>query len=405
VTVIPPTVLVIDDDRTMLSFVAMVLKQEGYSIHKASSGEQAIELMETIQPALIVCDWMMPGLTGLEVCHYIKSHPAFASTFFILLTAREEVADRIQGLDMGADEFFSKPVNASELRARVRAGLRLYQSTQDLKLLAQNLEDQKKLLETELTEAADYVCSLLPASSTADRHGVQIQSYFLPSKQLGGDFFDYHWLDEHRLRFYLMDTAGHGLRAALFSVSLQNYIKSFSLANNTVDICNPSQMLRLLNETFQMEDHHDQYVTLWYGIFDRRTQQLTYSNAGHPPAALIHCDTLKLLPSTGLPIGILDRGEFRSITCTVQPGSSLYIFSDGLYELADSGEELELLAEKGESYGIEQFLELLQNFDTQEGQKGLNWVPQSILRQVNKPNFVDDCSLLQIQFNRLPCLP
>ncbi|MGA1626168.1 MAG: response regulator, partial [Prochlorothrix sp.] len=115
-TVIPPKVLVIDDDRTMLAFVTMVLRKEGYALYQAASGEDAIELIETLSPALIVCDWMMPGMTGLEVCHYIKSHPKLASTFFILLTAREEVADRIQGLDMGADEFVSKPVNASELR-------------------------------------------------------------------------------------------------------------------------------------------------------------------------------------------------------------------------------------------------------------------------------------------------
>lgn len=404
-TVLPPNVLVIDDDRTMLAFVTLVLKQEGYAIHQASSGEEAIALAESIQPALIVCDWMMPGMTGLEVCHYIKSHPSLASTFFILLTAREEVADRIQGLDMGADEFVSKPVNASELRARVRAGLRLYQSTQDLKILAQSLEDQKKLLETELTEAADYVCSLLPTSLAADLHGVQVQSYFLPSKQLGGDFFDYHWLDEHRLRFYLMDTAGHGLRAALFSVSLQNFIKSFSLSNSTVDICDPSQMLKLLNESFQMEEHHDQYVTLWYGIFDRRTQQLTYSNAGHPPAALIHRSAIDLLPSTGLPVGILATSEFRSVTCTVRPGSSLYIFSDGLYELVESGEELERLAAEDKAYGLQQFLTLIQDFDAQADPQGLNWVPAEILRRAKQSNFVDDCSLLQIQFDRLGQLP
>lgn len=393
----------------MLAFVTMVLRKEGYALYQAASGEDAIELIETLSPALIVCDWMMPGMTGLEVCHYIKSHPKLASTFFILLTAREEVADRIQGLDMGADEFVSKPVNASELRARVRAGLRLYQSTQDLKLLAQTLEDQKKLLETELAEAADYVCSLLPTSLNADRHGVQVQSYFLPSKQLGGDFFDYHWLDEHRLRFYLMDTAGHGLRAALFSVSLQNFIKSFPLSNSTVDLCNPSQVLKLLNDSFQMEEHHDQYVTLWYGIFDRRTQQLTYSNAGHPPAVLI--DPLApdmpvdLLPSTGVPVGILEGAEFKSVTCTVRPGSSLYIFSDGLYELADSGEELELLEQQDKDYGLSQFLELIHQFDRKEEQIDLGWIPQEVLRQAEKPYFVDDCSLLQIQFDRLLHLP
>jgi len=185
VSVLPPKVLIVDDDRTMLAFLTLALKSQGYDLYQAQSGPMALEQLDTIEPALIVCDWMMPQMTGLEVCHYVKQHPTLASTFFILLTAREEVADRIQGLDTGADEFLSKPVNASELRARVRAGLRLYQSTQALKQVAQRLKDQKQLLEVELKEAADYVSSLLPSPLAADRHGIRIQSYFLPSKQLG----------------------------------------------------------------------------------------------------------------------------------------------------------------------------------------------------------------------------
>jgi phosphoserine phosphatase RsbU/P len=406
VSQIPPKILVIDDDRIMLTYVAMMLKQEGYEIHKAKDGDTGLAMAKELKPALIVCDWMMPGTTGLQVCHKIKNDPQMSSTFFILLTAREDVEDRIRGLDMGADEFLSKPVNASEMRARVRAGLRIYQANQDLKTVAQRLQEQKQLLEDELREAADYVRSLLPKPLNTEPRSLYVDSYFVPSKQLGGDFFDFHWLDENRLRIYLMDTAGHGLRAALFSVSLQNFIKSFPLNNPTVDLCDPAQVMNLLNTSFQMENHHDQYVTIWYGIFDRRTQQLTYSNAGHPPAILIdhsHTDPdlmITPLPSTGIPIGILETSNFRSKTCTIRPGMSLYIFSDGLYELNQSEETLSQSAPE-EVYGLPEFLKLLEEFENQRYQHNLSldWIAQEVLKATDNQQFSDDCSLLHVQFD------
>ena len=184
-------ILVIDDDATMRLLVTLVLRKQGYEVVQAKNGEEGLALAQEIIPALIICDWMMPKMDGLQVCQAIKSDPKFSATFFILLTAREEVADRIQGLDTGADEFLSKPIESTELQSRVRAGLRLYQLNQKLQKLATDLQQQKQLLEAELAEAAAYVQSLLPAPQEGK---ISIRSYFLPSTQLGGDFFYYDWI-------------------------------------------------------------------------------------------------------------------------------------------------------------------------------------------------------------------
>ena len=138
------------------------------------------------RPALIICDWIMPGLNGLEVCNRIKTDPNLSTTFFILLTSLDSVADRVKGLDAGADDFITKPIEQNELKARVRAGLRLHQ-------LSRDLQTQKLLLETELAEAAEYVRSLLPLPLTEP---FEVDSRFIPSRQLGGDCFDYYWLDD-----------------------------------------------------------------------------------------------------------------------------------------------------------------------------------------------------------------
>lgn len=98
------------------------------------------------------------------------------------MTSRVSVEDRIQGLDVGADDFICKPIDLQELKARVRAGLRLHQ-------LSKDLEIQKQLLETELNEAAEYVSSLLP--DFLDDKNILINYMFIPSLHLGGDIFDY----------------------------------------------------------------------------------------------------------------------------------------------------------------------------------------------------------------------
>ncbi|MBD2025999.1 response regulator, partial [Leptolyngbya sp. FACHB-711] len=149
-------ILVIDDDPLICLTVKKLLQHDGHEVMTAANGQEGIEQAKQFQPALIICDWNMPAMDGLEVCRQIKAEPRLTTTFFILFTSRMAIEDRIQGLNNGADDFLSKPVDFGELKARVGAGLRLYQLNQDL-------QTQKQRLEDELSEAAAYVRSLLPA--------------------------------------------------------------------------------------------------------------------------------------------------------------------------------------------------------------------------------------------------
>jgi len=329
-------ILVIDDDATMRLLVTLVLRKQGYEVVQAKNGEEGLALAQEIIPALIICDWMMHKMDGLQVSQAIKSDPKFSATFFILLTAREEVADRIQGLDTGADEFLSKPIESTELQSRVRAGLRLYQLNQKLQKLATDLQRQKQLLEAELAEAAAYVQSLLPASQEDE---ISIRSYFLPSTQLGGDFFYYDWIktaDQSLLRFYFLDVSGHGLRAALLSVSIRNFLQLSSLQERNINLENPSAVLNLLNDNFSMEAHGGQYFTIFYGTYNPQTQELTYANGGHPPGILI-CPTENTplsLTATGIPVGFMPGFKFEMKSQIIPEASKLYVFSDGSLVMA-----------------------------------------------------------------------
>lgn len=125
-------ILVVDDDLTVQLVLKNLLTRQGHEVAIAQNGEEALRYVKLLYPDLIICDWIMPRLDGLEVCRQVKADPELATTFIILLTMRDQITDRVQGLDAGADEFISKPIDVEELLARVRAGLRSRQLTRQL---------------------------------------------------------------------------------------------------------------------------------------------------------------------------------------------------------------------------------------------------------------------------------
>lgn len=375
-------ILVIDDDPTIRVVLTRALQKHGYQVTVASNGEEGIERAYQLSPALIICDWMMPVMDGLEVCRQIKAHPELSTTFFILLTSRGATEDRVIGLDTGADEFLSKPIEINELKARVRAGLRIHQLTQDLRT-------SKRMLEEELSEAADYVRSLLPRPLTQP---ITIFNQFIPSRQLGGDCFDYFWLDSNHLAIYLLDVAGHGLSATLPSVSVLNLLRSGSLPS--VDFTQPDRVLTALNEAFQMDLQQDKYFTIWYGVYHRDQRQLMYSSAGHPPALLFvgkpgPNPQVQQLKTQGFPIGMFPEAEYMQKSCEIEPYSTLYVFSDGVYEINQPD---------GTLWGLNAFVNLLTSYR----QTHITDLDELLeyLRALNPKNTLDDdLSLLQINFD------
>jgi sigma-B regulation protein RsbU (phosphoserine phosphatase) len=375
-------ILIIDDDRPIQMFLKRILEKQGYQVITASTGEEGILRTLDSPPALIICDWIMPGLSGIEVCNIIKKDPKLSTTFFILLTSLDSVADRVKGLDAGADDFISKPIEHNELQARVRAGLRLHQ-------LSQDLQTQKLLLETELAEATEYVKSLLPLP--VNKH-LSIQFTFLPSRQLGGDCFDYNWLDADTLAIYLLDVAGHGLKATLPSISVLNLLRSRALKD--LNYYQPSEVLAALNNTFQMNYQNDKYFTIWYGVYNRVSRQLTYSSAGHPPAIILSGNSpthteVKRLKTPGMPVGMFPEAKYTDAYCQIEKSSILYIFSDGAYEITQSN---------GTLWSLEGFIQILISLQYSVDNQ-LDYILDYLINLNSKETFEDDLSILQVKFD------
>ncbi len=374
-------ILVIDDDLVMQMILKNTLQGHGYQVIVAKNGKEGISLAQKHHPALVICDWMMPDVDGLEVCRQLKLDQNLYASIFILLTSRGAVEDKVKALDNGADDFLSKPIDKTELIASVRAGLRIYQLNQDLQV-------QKQLLEAELTEASDYVKSLLPISLEGT---VNITAEFIPSSKLGGDCYDFYWLDADHLAIYLIDTSGHGVGSALLSISILNLLRSQSFGKEK--FYEPSVIMTELNHAFQMSQHSGRYFTMWYGVYKRSQRKLIYANAGHPQGLLIAGDRtnprIKELPSLDMPIGFFPDVEYTSSELSIEPDSKLYIFSDGIFEVIQADERI---------WGMPKFFNfLLEKFALNE-EVNANLVLQKICSETPNAKFGDDVSLLQISF-------
>jgi sigma-B regulation protein RsbU (phosphoserine phosphatase) len=380
-------ILIIDDDPTTRLILSRALIGEGYKVEVASNGEEGLQKAQAMNPSLIICDWMMPLMDGLEVCRHVKGFTTLVNSYFILLTSRDGVEDIVKGLENGADDFLPKPIRKDEFKARVRAGLRLHQANKDL-------EFQKSRLEAEQAQAAEYVRSLLPKD--LEGGAVSIYSYFKPSTQLGGDSFDFYWLDQDHLVIYLLDVSGHGVGAALLSVSVLNLLRTKGLQSKEideiVDLTQPSQVLKTLNEYFQMSKYNDLYFTIWYGVYNKNTQRLIYSSAGHPAAVLISTQKNRhqplLLKTSGLPIGIIPDAVYQNASYPIDQSSEIFIFSDGVYEITQKDNKVRT---------FDSFVQMLLTLTGKSKVDQIVTNAEAIGKYGNQ--FEDDFSLLQAVFN------
>jgi sigma-B regulation protein RsbU (phosphoserine phosphatase) len=195
------------------------------------------------------------------------------------------------------------------------------------------LVDSQQHLVRELHEAVGYVRSLLPEPLEAP---VRTRWLFVPSSQLGGDCFGYGWVDDDHFAVYLLDVCGHGVGAALLSISVMNALRAQALQGT--DFRDPAGVLAGLNDAFPMDRQNGKYFTIWYGVFDRRGRRLAYASAGHPPAVLLTgpaADRARAveLGMANFAIGVMPGEPFNAAATPLDTFGKMYVFSDGVYEV------------------------------------------------------------------------
>ncbi|MGO9566276.1 MAG: PP2C family protein-serine/threonine phosphatase [Desulfomonilaceae bacterium] len=328
-----PKVLIVDDTPENIQVLMETLKDQ-YTIVAAINGEKALKMaVGEPRPDLILLDIMMPGMDGYEVCRRLKADEQVQHIPIIFVTAKTEVEDETLGFELGGVDYITKPFSIPVVKARVKAHLEL-KILRDLEAIQRaKLETVLGMLNSELAEAAEYVKFLLPQPITEGP--LQADWRFVPCTSLGGDSLGYHWLDEDSFAIYLIDVCGHGVGAALHSVSVLNVLRSKNLQN--IDFRRPDQVLAGLNAVFPMDNHRNMYFTMWYGVYSRSSRLLTYASGGHPPALLMqdmgNRSEIRELRTPNLFVGGLDGINFEYDQVEIKPAARLYVFSDGVYEI------------------------------------------------------------------------
>src|SRR5580704_1906388 len=294
-------ILLVDDDSIARGVLSKLLRLQGHDVVVATDGQRAWELIKQADISFIVSDWLMPHLSGPDLCRKIRAAPLDRYIYVILCTSKGERSDLIEGMDAGADDFLVKPISPEELRVKVRAGervLRLQQGLADnnreLARINHRLESAHKLIEDDLKAAAWMQTRLLPSPAML-AHGVRCEWRLEPSGYVAGDTFNFFAMGERHVGFYLLDVSGHGVPAAMLSVTLSmmlspdatdgNPLKRYDRSTETFELLSPGEAIRELNRRFQFKD--DRYFTMIYGLFDTSSSILSIAQAGNPGPVLI----------------------------------------------------------------------------------------------------------------------
>jgi sigma-B regulation protein RsbU (phosphoserine phosphatase) len=329
-----PIVLLVDDQMIIGEAVRRILASaKDIVFHFCQKGAEALATAARLKPTVILQDLVMPDADGLDLVRGYRQQEATSLTPLIVLSSKEEGATKAEAFARGANDYIVKLPDPVELVARIR-----YHSRGYLSLLQRNeafdaLRRSQEALAAELAKAAEYVRSILPVPLTLP---VRIEWLFVPSASLGGDCFDYFWIDDDHLAVYMLDVCGHGVGPALLGVSAMNSVRSRAVGGG--DLRDPSSVLRHLNATFPMDQHHNMFFTMWYGVYQRSTRTLSHTGGGHPPPLLISGmpgpgRVVEQLESPGSPIGVIPDDEFPTLRAQVAPDSSLLIYSDGATEV------------------------------------------------------------------------
>lgn len=354
-------VLVVDDSALQRRIVTLNLRKWGFEILEAESGLEALNICRKQPVDLILSDWMMPGMDGLEFCREFRKLDRDRYGYFILLTSKSEKNDVATGLEIGADDFLSKPVNSAELKARIRAGTRVLDMERRLveqNAAVQDAYDELQVLydhlNKDLIEAEKFQQSLVPVRHRVVAGG-ELSLMYQSSNHVGGDLVGFFSFSPDRLGLYSLDVSGHGVSSALMSARLASYLTPNATDQNvafergqdgTLGPRDPAEVARVLNERVASEMETDHYFTLCYADVDLTDGSVRMVQAGHPHPVVFNPDNgVKFLGSGGPPIGLIPDMEFETVEFSITPGDRLFLYSDGLTECQNRNDDL--LEEEG----------------------------------------------------------
>ncbi|MEM9740983.1 MAG: fused response regulator/phosphatase [Pseudomonadota bacterium] len=403
----PKTILVVDDSRAQRRLVAVHLDRLGYHVIEAGSGEEALQLAQRDAPDMVISDWMMPGMSGLEFCKAYRAAHAERYSYFILLTSKSEKGEIAQGLDVGADDFLTKPFHPTELRARIQAGQRILRMQRELHdknhMVSSALDEIKRLYEAldgDLIEARKLQQSLVPERFVRVE-GADISLMLNPAGRVGGDLVGSYSVSDHEVGFFSLDVSGHGVASALLTARLAGHLSGTSPTQNAAvrhgpdgfELRRPAEAVRALNELILGEIETEHYFTILLAHADLKSGRVEICQAGHPhPLVQRKGGEIEFPGSGGLPVGLIFGADYDGFAVQMQPGDRLFLGSDGITECENAA---------GEMLENEGLADMLHGLAGLKGPRLLEALAWDLSAHNGDKDFADDVSGVLFEFHGL----
>jgi len=325
------TILLVDDNTVNLFVIEKILHSAGYKdTVSLQSAQELFEYIELDNPNssskaidLILLDIMMPSIDGLEACRRIKEKERFRDTQIIFVTALEDKNKLAEALDVGGNDYITKPINKVELLARIRAALRLKAE------LDWHTQHEKKI-QYELDLATHVQRSLL--SPPLHEKDIQIEVSFLPSFNLAGDMYYWHKISEKRYAVILLDMMGHGISASLVCMFISSVLRE-----SIKQLVEPELVIKELNR-YMLLLHNEKvgipyYFTAVYMVVDTEKKTVEYVNAGHPQGfALVDEEKTVPLNQGCCAVGFFDDIEVKKNIISYEKDIQIVLYTDGVLE-------------------------------------------------------------------------
>jgi sigma-B regulation protein RsbU (phosphoserine phosphatase) len=390
------SILIVDDEELNSEGLARRLQRHGYVVTVVKSGREAIELLGQRRFDLVLLDIMMPGMNGLDVLKFLRRVDSRLELPIIMVTAKGESEDIVEALELGANDYVTKPLDLPVVLARIRTQLALRRAVAQITELEHKLDARTNELDTltaeragvienlrrDLEEAARVQRAFLPAPPGAIL-GLRLAWVFQPCGTLAGNFPNIWRPDDQHLGLCILDAGGRGVAAALLAMTAGQLLARLC----GVPPAPPGQVVGRLSEQLCGEAI-GQCFTLLYGILDLQTRVFRFVSAGHSgPVHLPQGARPALREAAGLPVGVGTAGYLEEVV-RLRPGDRLVLYSDGLTEARNAD---------GEHFGTTRLVGTLEQTRPVPLQQSLTALVQTVERWCGDNPRKDDFSILAVE--------
>jgi sigma-B regulation protein RsbU (phosphoserine phosphatase) len=345
------TVLIVDDEELNRDGLARRLQRHDYEVAVAKSGREAIELLGGRRFDLVLLDIMMPGMNGLEVLKFLRRVDSLVDLPIIMVTAKGESEDIVEALELGANDYVTKPLDLPVALARIRTQLALRRAAAQVKDLEEKLDAHNREMRAatenlaatnerytrDLEAAAQVQRAFLPVVPS-ELPGARFAWTIKPCSQLAGDYLNVFRLDDRHACLCILDVAGHGVAAALLSVNLRQLLTRVA-GGHGEGVVSPAEVADRLARELTPEAIAGRTFSLLYGVLALDTGEFRFVSAGHPgPVHLTKGKPPTKLEVSGFPFGVVGGG-YREQSVHLNPGDRLVLYSDGLIAVRNADGE------------------------------------------------------------------